>query len=75
MTHFEFDTCDKLTDKEKENLKLKYQLLELAITDILSEGRVKTLALTALRESYLYTVKSLKEDKFQPLKSIENTDL
>lgn len=63
MSRFDYVKYDEDSATKQGNLKQLYETLENHISAILADGRAKSLCLTALEESYMWTGKAIRDEQ------------
>lgn len=62
-SRFDYIRYDQMSADAQESLKKKYQEIEAMVAAHLPDGRAKSLCLTALEESYMWTGKGIRDSQ------------
>lgn len=64
-SRFEYVIFDDLAKLEVQTLQQQFEVLESLIYKTVDEGRAKSLALTALEESFMWCGKQIRDDQLK----------
>lgn len=71
MNRFDYVKYDEIGVRIQAEFKKSFQELELEVEGLLSAGRAKSLAITALEEAYMWIGKAIRDDQLSRNKKVE----
>jgi hypothetical protein len=67
MSRFDYIRYDDFAMKKQEIFKSLFEKIEAAANDLLNDSRAKSLLMTALEESYMWSGKAIRDDQITRL--------